>query len=80
LRKADSAKLKCCAGGLHQPGPLLLGGQEFVAVTTTDPGLHHFGSLTHLIAKQAPQDNPLLNKAALRAVVSVPYPSFVKSP
>jgi hypothetical protein len=52
----------------------LFGGQKFVAVTTIEFGRHHLWSLTHLISKHAPQLNPLLNKAVLKAAVLVPYP------
>lgn len=58
----------------------MFGGQKLVAVTKIEPGRHHFGSLAHLISKQAPQLSPLLNRAVLRAAVLVPYPWLYKLP
>lgn len=58
----------------------MLGGQKLVAVTTIEPGMHHFWSLTHFISKQAPQLRPLLNSAVLKAAVFVPYPWLYRFP
>lgn len=53
-----------------------------MAVTRMDgfPGLHHLGSSAHLISKQAPQLNPLLNNAVLNAAVFTPYPWLYRLP
>ena len=80
------ARSKWGRGGLHQPplslGWAKLGGQKLVAVTKMDglPGLHHLGSSAHLISKQAPQLNPLLNNAVLSAAVFTPYPWLYRLP
>jgi len=83
-RKMGWAKSKWCWGGLHQPPALLawakLGGQKFVPVMVIVPPIHHFGSFTHFIWKQAPQLWPPLNRAVLRAAVLVPYPWLYKFP
>lgn len=74
--KTGWARSKWLKGGLHHPPALLgrpsFGGQKFVAVTNMDPGRHQSLSFTHLISKQAPQLNPLLNRAVLSAAVFVP--------
>lgn len=43
------------------------------------PGKHHF-EFTHLIAKHAPQVEPLSKRAVLSAAVSKPYPCLKRSP
>lgn len=83
LAKEGYAKSKWLLGGLHHPSVVRaqFAGHRLVPVTMIDPAsaIHHFVlspplSMSHLISKQAPQVSALLNRAGLRAVVSVPYP------